>query len=193
MPKRDYVCSVCGAGFTRQSTTVRDSSTVCCSADCQRTRLHAETVRRAIANYPSAEEISSALAECRTYAGAARKLLLKRETLKKALKLYEIDPAPFLKNGVSFRPLTDDELFVADCAVHRSSVRSRFKELTEDEYECWLCGQEPLWNDEPLTLQMDHINGDRLDNRRENLRWLCPNCHSQTDTYVGKSVRRYLG
>jgi hypothetical protein len=44
----------------------------------------------------------------------------------------------------------------------------------------------PIWNEKKLTLQLDHINGIRNDHRLENLRWLCPNCHSQTETFCGK-------
>lgn len=46
---------------------------------------------------------------------------------------------------------------------------------------------EPMWLGKPITLQLDHINGVRTDNRIENLRILCPNCHSQTDTWCGKN------
>jgi hypothetical protein len=57
--------------------------------------------------------------------------------------------------------------------------------------ECALCKLQPLWNGKQLTLQLDHINGDHYDNRVENLRLICPNCHSQTDTYTGRNVKRH--
>lgn len=49
--------------------------------------------------------------------------------------------------------------------------------------ECVLCGQNNIWNGKKLVLQLDHKNGNNKDNRIENLRILCPNCHTQTETY----------
>lgn len=47
------------------------------------------------------------------------------------------------------------------------------------------------WNGEPIPLELDHIDGDRRDNRLTNLRLVCPNCHAQTPTYRGRNIGRY--
>lgn len=51
---------------------------------------------------------------------------------------------------------------------------------------CSKCGSPPEWNGEPLTLQVDHVDGNTRNNEVENLRWMCPNCHSQTPTWGRK-------
>lgn len=54
-------------------------------------------------------------------------------------------------------------------------------------YKCSCCGNEGEWLNKPLSLQLDHINGNCSDHRLENLRWLCPNCHVQTSTHGSKN------
>ena len=54
--------------------------------------------------------------------------------------------------------------------------------------KCYICNLT-TWLDKSIGLQLDHINGNRTDNRIENLRILCPNCHAQTDTYCGKNSK----
>lgn len=56
-------------------------------------------------------------------------------------------------------------------------------------YKCDICGNTGEWLGNKLILQLDHINGKHFDHRKENLRFLCPNCHSQTETFSGKNKK----
>ena len=70
-----------------------------------------------------------------------------------------------------------------------SRLKQRLINEGKMEYKCQKCGISE-WLGSPLTLQLDHINGVNNDHRLTNLRFLCPNCHSQTDTYAGKNMGR---
>lgn len=71
------------------------------------------------------------------------------------------------------------------CKHARHTVKRRIIQDNILEYECSKCGIDK-WDDKDISLQLDHINGINDDNRLENLRFLCPNCHSQTDSFCGK-------
>lgn len=72
-------------------------------------------------------------------------------------------------------------------AMSRDSLKKRL--LQECNSTCEECGQTDTYNGRHLTLEMDHINGNSRDNRRENLRILCPNCHSQTPTFRSRNIK----
>lgn len=72
----------------------------------------------------------------------------------------------------------------------RGNLKKRLIESGLLRNECIECGVGPFWNSKPLTLSLDHINGVNNDNRLENLRLLCPNCHSQTATFAGRNVKK---
>ncbi|MFF5491010.1 HNH endonuclease [Streptomyces virginiae] len=66
--------------------------------------------------------------------------------------------------------------------VHRPRLHRALQEIGVP-YACEECGNTGEWRGRSITLQIDHVNGDWRDNHRENLRYLCPNCHSLTDTW----------
>lgn len=85
--------------------------------------------------------------------------------------------------------ITNDILFTENSNVSRSAVKNRIIKEKLIPYVCAICGQKPVWNGQELVLILDHINGIRNDHRLENLRFLCPNCNAQQDTFCGKHLK----
>lgn len=84
-----------------------------------------------------------------------------------------------------------EEWLVDGSSIGSSSLKKRLLKSGLLHNICAVCKLEPTWNGQTLTLQLDHINGKHLDNRLENLRIICPNCHTQTANYGSKN--RTLG
>lgn len=81
-------------------------------------------------------------------------------------------------------------LFIENSQFSRNSVKLYLRKYNLIPYKC-ICGNVGEWLDKPLSLQIDHINGVSNDHRIENLRWVCPNCHSQTETFVGRHKKSH--
>lgn len=90
----------------------------------------------------------------------------------------------------SFPKKTLSEILVENSSY--TSIDRLKKRLVKEgilEYKCAHCGIN-TWNGKPLSLQLHHKNGKNNDHRIENLEFLCPNCHSQTDNYSGKNSKK---
>ena len=109
-----------------------------------------------------------------------------RTSLRVRLEDEGIDISHLMNHKYTFKEkIPNDKWFIK--GVNRSAKTTK-KRLLNDfgvKNQCSKCGICE-WLDDPLSLHLDHVDGDRLNNTIDNLRLLCPNCHSQTPTYAGK-------
>lgn len=118
----------------------------------------------------------------------AVKALLQRENIPFDHLLNLQDVRRFGRGGLEALPLA--QILVEHSTYSRKDLKRRLlkeKLLTE---KCAICEGGPVWNNKPLTLRLDHVNGVRDDHRLANLRLLCPNCDSQTVTYCGRNIKQ---
>ena len=112
--------------------------------------------------------------------------------LKEYLDKVGIDYSKFSVKRLSMfsHPKVDlENILVEDCKyTNMYRLKERLLRTGLLGNECSICGLKE-WMGKEIVLQLDHINGNNRDNRIENLRLLCPNCHSQTETFCGKKKK----
>ena len=86
--------------------------------------------------------------------------------------------------------IPDEQVFCENSTISRGRLKARIRNKKLIPEICSCCGITE-YNGKPISLEIHHINGIRNDNRLENLTFLCPNCHSQTDNYSGRN-RNFL-
>jgi 5-methylcytosine-specific restriction endonuclease McrA len=119
------------------------------------------------------------------------------KTLKERIKSEKIDIQPLIERRkiysqnkrISLTKIPLEKILIQK-SEYSSGLRIRLFKENILQNKCSICGLDNTWMNKPITLQLDHINGDKKDNRIENLRILCPNCHSQTINYAGRKLIR---
>jgi 5-methylcytosine-specific restriction endonuclease McrA len=167
--------------------------------------LHIVTIYKMAARLKrrSRDEYERAVAETVSAAGALRLLGLRPAggnyaVLRARIREHGISTAHWLGQGHlkgksnAHAPSVPLEQVLVRQSRYRGStslLKSRLVRSGALAYNCTRCGMFE-WMGRALALHLDHVNGDRTDNRLENLRLLCPNCHSQTPTYCGRNKGR---
>lgn len=86
-------------------------------------------------------------------------------------------------------PLSPNIVLIDNSPHSRKTAKKCILRCKLIPYGCDACHQKPEWNGKPLTLILDHKNGKNNDHRLENLRFLCPNCNSQADTFGSRNIK----
>jgi hypothetical protein len=135
----------------------------------------------------SKEEIGKAISETKSMRAAAKYLNVKYDTFKKYAECYDLfktnQAGVGLRKGKIYK--VSNDVFQNEKEIPSGVL----KQWLSDERE-WVCEECHIseWKGKKLPLEIDHMDGDRFNNLRENLRILCPNCHSLTPTWRGRGI-----
>ena len=146
--------------------------------------------REAIRTSSSIGEVLSRLGRKKT---GGNRLTVKRAIVRLGVSIAHFTPVGQGKRGLtkyfSKKALPLNQIFRKDSQAQRRDVIKLIHRYNLLPYRCEepKCGLKNLWRGKNLVLQLEHKNGVRNDHRLTNICWLCPNCHSQTDTYAGRA------
>lgn len=161
----------------------------------------------------SRETLEKTARSCKTYASLCRRLNLNKQLFASEKKWLisrldhdgidhsHLEAAALLEargrcsgRTSAYAGMTNEEIlkeyFIVDSPYDWGTIKNIIRNRKLLPNNCAECGIGPKWNGMPLVLQHDHINGVNTDQRLENLRLVCPNCHTQTDTFAGRNAQK---
>lgn len=109
------------------------------------------------------------------------------DTVKKRIEKYGISTDHFKSVSKTIRD--ENNVFCNPSTATQATLRRWYKKVSDDS-KCEICGQGKIWNGKELVMMLDHKNGNNHGNRIENLRWICPNCGTQLETFTGRNFKR---
>ncbi len=136
---------------------------------------------------PSIEDLKWAMQQENSAVAASKVLGLAYTTFIRRCKEHGIyapnqggkgTKKPRPRRRIPLEKILSNEIMMSSSAIKKKLLEAELK-----KEECEECGQGPIWNGKRLVIQLDHIDGDRTNNALENLKMVCPNCHTQTDTF----------
>lgn len=138
------------------------------------------------------EELARVVSECFSLAEVARRFGKSPvggtcNNIRFMCQKWEIDCSHMtgqghMKNKISRKRIPADDILVLGTKFDRRTKADRLRRALIEigvPYVCNDCGMEPMWNNKPITLEVDHIDECYWNNVRTNLQFLCPNCHTQ--------------
>jgi hypothetical protein len=133
------------------------------------------------------EDLPAAVQQSKSWTELQKMLGLKRSgaaQVRRWIQKLNLSIAHFTNEWQPQHVLSEEEVFCEN-SKHPWRAKQRFYKRTPEQ--CMLCPQGSTWNGQALRFQIDHQNGNKHDCRWDNLRKVCPNCHSQTDTFCGRN------
>ena len=161
---------------------VKDHRSIEC-AEC----AHRGYLKNGLAPKWRSIELAHIVKESKSFREVGDKIKVSRITAKNLIHESKIDISHFrVARG---RPDPTEKYLVKGNIKRYATIKKIILERDILKYICDECNQGPIWNGKELILELHHINGDPCDNRVENLKFVCPHCHSQTKTYKGKNSK----
>lgn len=136
------------------------------------------------------EEFIAVCEDSKTKIEAYKRLGMHRNTFEKYLQIFEYE----FKKKYAKREKAKYDIYdiLAGKYPYYNTSHLNYRLIKEGlkERRCEKCGRTH-WFNEPIVLELHHIDGDRTNNSLENLQLLCPNCHAHTDNFKSKKMRHY--